>query len=239
MADPLDYSEQVREALARLKERQPHWQATVYIHEPDQIEYPPLNYSAELKQVFDDGLSVEIEHSRKEGGGWWARIAIEQRREKYASIDAYKTDVVFEGLYGSDHTDGLLAYKVLSDFIHQATEALAQTRADSIRESRVAFFGQNRYDPAATPPQAPAQRGGCFVATAAYGSHDRSVVVLQAYRDRVLTRTPAGKNIVRLYYLVSPLLARFIQASAYRRSITRVFLRPVVVMAERRIKRAS
>jgi hypothetical protein len=74
-------------------------------------------------------------------------------------------------------------------------------------------------------------RSGCFVATAAYGPHDPLVLLLQQYRDRVLEEARLGRTMVRLYYWVSPPVARFFEVSSPRRLVARVLLRPALILA--------
>lgn len=57
---------------------------------------------------------------------------------------------------------------------------------------------------------APKKRGGCFVATAVYGSYDcPEVWVLRRFRDHSLISTRIGRAFVRAYYLTSPTAVRF------------------------------
>lgn len=52
--------------------------------------------------------------------------------------------------------------------------------------------------------------GGCYVATAVYGSYDcPEVWVLRRWRDSYLASTPIGRQFIRCYYNVSP---RIVQA---------------------------
>ena len=83
---------------------------------------------------------------------------------------------------------------------------------------------------------APEKKGGCFVATAAYGPQDCNVVLLQEYRDRIMIRSFLGRCAVRIYYSLSPPLARFIGVSSRRQSLAREFLRPFVACARRRLE---
>ena len=47
--------------------------------------------------------------------------------------------------------------------------------------------------------------GGCYVATAVYGSYDcPEVWTLRRFRDQVLAKTWYGRLFIRLYYAVSP-----------------------------------
>ncbi|MBR3570343.1 MAG: InlB B-repeat-containing protein, partial [Oscillibacter sp.] len=52
---------------------------------------------------------------------------------------------------------------------------------------------------------APSSGGGCYVATAVYGSYDcPEVWTLRRFRDQVLAKTWYGRLFIRLYYAVSP-----------------------------------
>ena len=53
---------------------------------------------------------------------------------------------------------------------------------------------------------------GCYIATAVYGSYTcREVVALRRYRDDYLAKRPFGRAFIRLYYAVSPTLAKAIR----------------------------
>lgn len=63
------------------------------------------------------------------------------------------------------------------------------------------------YKPAATstPPQ---QSGGCYIATAVYGSYDApEVMTLRRFRDETLQKTALGRLFIRTYYRLSPPIA--------------------------------
>jgi hypothetical protein len=71
--------------------------------------------------------------------------------------------------------------------------------------------------------------GGCFIATAAYGSPMAPQVdVLRLWRDRHLRPHWPGRAFIRAYEMVSPPLADAIRDSAWLRAGVRVFLWPVV-----------
>ncbi len=75
--------------------------------------------------------------------------------------------------------------------------------------------------------------GGCFVATAAYGSYlDPHVVTLRHFRDGVLERSAPGRAFVRGYYRVSPSVAAVIAQSSVLRGMTVLALTPVVLALE-------
>ena len=74
-----------------------------------------------------------------------------------------------------------------------------------------------------------ADGGGCFIATAAYGSlMEPYVKILRAFRDRFILGNTAGRIIVRLNNTYSPSIADFISNHDSLRAIVRVSLLPVV-----------
>lgn len=61
-----------------------------------------------------------------------------------------------------------------------------------------------------TPSPIPEKKGGCYVATAVYGSYDcPQVWVLRRYRDETLAQSWYGRAFIRLYYAVSPTLVKW------------------------------
>ncbi len=83
---------------------------------------------------------------------------------------------------------------------------------------------------APTPPGASSgSGGGCFIATAAYGSGlAPEVTVLREFRDRCLLTNRPGQAFVEWYYAVSPRAAAFIAEHESLRTAARLGLTPVV-----------
>jgi len=84
-----------------------------------------------------------------------------------------------------------------------------------------------------TPPT-PSPLGGCFIATAAYGTPTAEQIdVLREFRDIVLLKSTAGSQFVALYYQLSPPVADFISGSSFLRTLVRELLvDPIVWVVE-------
>lgn len=69
------------------------------------------------------------------------------------------------------------------------------------------------------------KKGGCYVATAVYGSYDcPEVWVLRRWRDKQLASTTVGRQFIRLYYRVSPTV---VSTVGNERWFTRAVRRPL------------
>jgi hypothetical protein len=74
-----------------------------------------------------------------------------------------------------------------------------------------------------------ASSGGCFIATAAFGSPlAAEVEVLRRFRDRMLVTNAPGRLLVRAYYRASRPLAVAVADSPFLRAVARRILLPVV-----------
>jgi hypothetical protein len=83
-----------------------------------------------------------------------------------------------------------------------------------------------------TPVSTGGGGGGCFIATAAYGSLiEPHVKILRDFRDRFLITNTAGTYFVNLYYKYSPPLADFISKHDHLRMIVRMALFPLVAFS--------
>ena len=75
------------------------------------------------------------------------------------------------------------------------------------------------------PDPAPKKQGGCYIATAVYGSYDRPEVrVLRRWRDTKLRTSPLGRALVAVYYTVSPTLVNSFGGWSWVTGLTRTQL---------------
>ncbi|MGQ9788880.1 MAG: CFI-box-CTERM domain-containing protein [Candidatus Hadarchaeaceae archaeon] len=78
--------------------------------------------------------------------------------------------------------------------------------------------------------------GGCFIATAAYGtSMAHEINVLRSFRDNYLMRESTGRIFISMYYRVSPAVARLISKSQLLKFITRTLLLPIIKVVQRKL----
>ena len=113
------------------------------------------------------------------------------------------------------------------------------TDGDGIKDGEEDINHNGRVDSGETDPNVPnstdgneddgdGDGGGCFIATAAYGSNmEPHVMVLRQFRDRTLLKSRLGSAIVGLYYRYSPPAADFISKHSIPRIITQWVLLPI------------
>lgn len=86
---------------------------------------------------------------------------------------------------------------------------------EGYRDGRNARHGSSR-----TPSGSAS--GGCYVATAVYGSYDcPEVWTLRRFRDHYLARRFWGRCFIRTYYAVSPTLVRWFGDTSWFRKLWR------------------
>jgi hypothetical protein len=79
--------------------------------------------------------------------------------------------------------------------------------------------------------------GGCFIATAAYGSYlNPHVKILRDFRDEFLIPNPAGKKFVHLYYQYAPRIANHMERYGFLRFLSRLALFPLIGMSSLSLK---
>jgi hypothetical protein len=92
-------------------------------------------------------------------------------------------------------------------------------------------------DPDPAPSTIHSEEGGCFIATAAYGSYlNPRVQILREFRDQFLIPSPLGGKLVHLYYQFAPCVAHSMGDYRSLRFLVRQGLFPVIGMSSLSLK---
>jgi hypothetical protein len=84
------------------------------------------------------------------------------------------------------------------------------------------------------------EEGGCFIATAAYGSYlNPHVQILRDFRDEFLIPSPLGRKLVHRYYQYAPCIADSMGNYGSLRFLVRQGLLPVIGMSSLSLKPAN
>jgi hypothetical protein len=95
-------------------------------------------------------------------------------------------------------------------------------------------------DPDPAPSTIHSEEGGCFIATAAYGSYlNPHVRILRDFRDQFLIPSPLGRKLVHLYYQFAPCIANGVGQYGSLRFLVRQGLLPVIGMSSLSLKPAN
>jgi len=74
------------------------------------------------------------------------------------------------------------------------------------------------------------KEGNCFIATACFGNYGSpEVIVLRQFRDQIIMRTKLGKTFIRLYYIASLPIAKYLVHHHKTRKFMRLLLSKVVL----------
>jgi len=147
------------------------------------------------------------------------------------------------------NTDPLLADPAAGDFHLQPGSPCVDTGeatapslpvTDSDGESRISGsgpdMGADEFSATTSTPLLywdTGSDGGCFIATAAYGSAlSDEVNVFRRFRDVHLLRSELGRALVLAYYRYSPRLANWIAAHSMLRGIVRISLYPMLELSK-------
>ena len=93
--------------------------------------------------------------------------------------------------------------------IHEYTNNMAEFRQRIINEIANPTPKPRPNPPRPTTTTPPNKNGGCYIATAVYGSYNcPEVWVLRRFRDNVLNSNFIGRAFIRIYYILSPALVK-------------------------------
>jgi hypothetical protein len=138
-----------------------------------------------------------------------------------------------------EEAQSLIGQQRIPEAIKQAKDARALLLDDGSLDSDVATVSMAVTAAPAPPsgadapaPPSGAGGGGCFIATATYGSpwHPH-VNILRAFRDQYLLTNSVGARLVRLYYTYSPPIAEYIREHPIARRGARVAFVPLIGLA--------
>jgi hypothetical protein len=121
--------------------------------------------------------------------------------------DAQDIDRAVADAYKRAETSAKKAFQEVRPAPVTAAEAVTSIDGEDEEKSKSGALPQSR---------------ACFIATAAYGSPDApEVEALRRFRDRRLLTNPVGAAFVRMYYRVSPPVARLIARKPRLRAAVR------------------
>lgn len=80
------------------------------------------------------------------------------------------------------------------------------------------------------PPRPQKKTGGCYIATICYGSDSApEVIALKEYRDNILAYNWFGRKFIKIYYLLSPSIAKKMKGRDHLNSIVKkIFLDRII-----------
>jgi len=217
----------------------------IYQAEYQKVAMNGLNVIAVWRQ--EDGVQYGIySNYSTDGGQTWASDQLIENNSGQASDPdvAMSATTAVAVWYQNDGT----TYRVYSSY---STDGGANWSPDKIIDTNPGDFANNPkvaiygdvpvaawyqwdgsntrvYSSYAEFVDVPAGGGGCFIATAAFGSpYERHVKTLRQFRDsRLLTNRP-GRAFVRWYYRHSPSYADYIRRRPAARMFVRTLLRPL------------
>ncbi|MGE4357760.1 MAG: CFI-box-CTERM domain-containing protein [Candidatus Omnitrophota bacterium] len=139
---------------------------------------------------------------------------------------------------------GALSATATTNSLGKASTSLKLNISPGNYTLKIEFLGDGYYLPSSTTKNFEVEekpgyggggdhRGGCFIATAAYGSSlAQEIAILRSFRDKYLEKSSAGREFVRLYYTYSPPIAARISQSPVLRIITRMGLNPIITIVK-------
>lgn len=141
--------------------------------------------------------------------------------ERYTSFYEYKVITALHSPWFAQKLNGrkYITEKELEEFVDVSLETLKSSfddkEHDRINEAYKKFYGDEKnifreeFKKAIAEVGISVKSGGCYIATAVYGSYDcPQVWTLRRYRDNKLSNSLYGKMFIDVYYAVSPVLLK-------------------------------
>jgi len=146
------------------------------------------------------------------------------------TIEEYKWDFNGDGLFEASTTTTPVSYRFNNPGTYTVRlRVVDDNEATATAETMVTVTTTDTDGSTTSPSSSGRDGGGCFIATAAYGSYlNPHVMVLRKIRDRYLLTNSIGKSLVKFYYRTSPPFARYISKHEALKVTTRLLLTPLV-----------
>ncbi len=151
---------------------------------------------------------------------WWGLYACNQAFDSYYG---------YKDKYGNSgvQTKASIMLNTINKYAQRAIKYAPPEKAESYKNaikdnmSFIESVRSGQYD----KPKSDGSSGGCYIATAVYGSYYcDEVFALRRYRDDYLANRLWGRCFIKIYYAVSPFLAKHIKADSFVGKKIRSFL---------------
>ncbi len=152
-----------------------------------------------------DGISLSIKHNYNQ----------EYLDRAFAAFRTlYCLGNNLDSLFGEDAEAQKLAVSAWKSGIELHKSVLFMLQDKTGNQNEITSYAEKikKYDQTYVAPDftAPASSGGCYVATAVYGSYDcPEVWTLRRFRDDTLAETWYGRTFIKTYYAISPTLVKW------------------------------
>ena len=158
-----------------------------------------------------------------QGAVRWYMLASEENH----TTAMYNLGVIFfNGDLGAQDLDKAERYFNMAARNGDSTAASDAADCRELRNRRQAQYQRSSQSSGSHNPQ---KSGGCYVATAVYGSYDcPEVWTLRRFRDFSLAETWYGRLFIRLYYFISPALVKIFGNCSWFKSMCRSVLDEMV-----------
>lgn len=173
-----------------------------------------------LRKLFEAGLMRRVSNRSSNMALGIATGLVAKQQEKSNANQALA--ILDQALAVFDYPGAHLQKAMIYRMLNQTDRALQELNyiIANFQDDESYLSARQMKDEIENPPK----KGMCFIATAVYGDPlETEVIVLSRFRDEVLLTSEIGTWFVKVYYWVSPPIARVISRSHQLRKLVRVF----------------
>lgn len=155
---------------------------------------------------YDDAIfNLALMYATKKSDHYKAFPLWKQAAERGNTNAKYNLGLCYRNAWGTSKDDNQALY-----WWRQAEAEGHEDARHNIQVLEQEMRGVNSYNNTGYQNTAPKKSGGCYVATAVYGSYDCSEVwTLRRFRDNTLSETWYGRAFIRAYYAISPTIVKW------------------------------